>query len=327
MNRLLRELKALRTSPQEVIRVRLSKERLLDVVGIIEAQDVSTRYFLQRAHHTMERTFAQNRGRDLRQYPNPDSALDEEAGKLLEENYESYCELAKLITSVSPPEFTTQSAPADAPDASTPISTPLPSAPSLPYMLPPPVFSPQKGTVTATTVTIPLQHSSSNTLLVSSSLSSLSKAAGGNEKDGHVSPAPLGTADSNVSPVINASATVGPWPFLLHWQADPARVSLNALAGEPLSNVYAPVLLCPPTQAQLLESLALPAIMPEFVNEVCPRQTVIDSRDIIGALSNTSAVAIPHAWIDKLGGTEDQCIDTRAYPGQIFDLSSLYSSR
>ncbi|ETW79612.1 hypothetical protein HETIRDRAFT_243460, partial [Heterobasidion irregulare TC 32-1] len=33
-------------------------------------------------------------------YPNPDSALDEEAGKLLQENYESYCERAKLITSV-----------------------------------------------------------------------------------------------------------------------------------------------------------------------------------------------------------------------------------
>ena len=33
-------------------------------------------------------------------YPNPDSALDEEAGKLLQENYESYCARAKLITSV-----------------------------------------------------------------------------------------------------------------------------------------------------------------------------------------------------------------------------------
>ena len=33
-------------------------------------------------------------------YPNPDSALDEEAGKLLQENYENYCERAKLITSV-----------------------------------------------------------------------------------------------------------------------------------------------------------------------------------------------------------------------------------
>ena len=33
-------------------------------------------------------------------YPNPESALDEEAGKLLLEDYNSYCERAKLITSV-----------------------------------------------------------------------------------------------------------------------------------------------------------------------------------------------------------------------------------
>jgi len=33
-------------------------------------------------------------------YPNPESALDEEAGKLLLENYDSYCSRARLITSV-----------------------------------------------------------------------------------------------------------------------------------------------------------------------------------------------------------------------------------
>jgi ubiquitin-conjugating enzyme E2 S len=33
-------------------------------------------------------------------YPNPESALDEEAGKLLLENYNDYCSRAKLITSV-----------------------------------------------------------------------------------------------------------------------------------------------------------------------------------------------------------------------------------
>ncbi|KAF5329744.1 hypothetical protein D9619_009176 [Psilocybe cf. subviscida] len=33
-------------------------------------------------------------------YPNPESALDEEAGKLLLEDYDSYCSRAKLITSV-----------------------------------------------------------------------------------------------------------------------------------------------------------------------------------------------------------------------------------
>lgn len=33
-------------------------------------------------------------------HPNPESALDEEAGKLLLEDYESYCGRAQLITSV-----------------------------------------------------------------------------------------------------------------------------------------------------------------------------------------------------------------------------------
>ena len=33
-------------------------------------------------------------------YPNPESALDEEAGKLLLEDYNSYCSRAKLMTSV-----------------------------------------------------------------------------------------------------------------------------------------------------------------------------------------------------------------------------------
>lgn len=79
------------------------------------------------------------------------------------------------FTQVPPPESTTQSAQADVHDASAPISILLLSVPSLPYILPPPVFSPQKGTVTAGTETISLQHSGSNTPLVWSSLSSLSK--------------------------------------------------------------------------------------------------------------------------------------------------------
>lgn len=33
-------------------------------------------------------------------YPNPESALDEEAGRLLLEAYDSYCDRAKLMTSV-----------------------------------------------------------------------------------------------------------------------------------------------------------------------------------------------------------------------------------
>jgi ubiquitin-conjugating enzyme E2 S len=44
MRRLLRELKELRTSPPEGIRVQLSEESVLDVVGIIEGPGASCGY-------------------------------------------------------------------------------------------------------------------------------------------------------------------------------------------------------------------------------------------------------------------------------------------
>jgi ubiquitin-conjugating enzyme E2 S len=92
--------------------------------------------------------------------PNPDSALDEEAGKLLQEDYDAYCQRVKLITSVHartrPPEF------------DTPGSQTLPSTSS--------------------------SSSSQNTAPTASTLES-KPATKEPIKD---SPAPLGTADSNV---------------------------------------------------------------------------------------------------------------------------------
>ena len=43
MRRLMRELKELRTSPPEGIRVQLSEESVLDLVGIIEGPGMSFR--------------------------------------------------------------------------------------------------------------------------------------------------------------------------------------------------------------------------------------------------------------------------------------------
>ncbi|KAF8487512.1 ubiquitin-conjugating enzyme/RWD-like protein [Russula ochroleuca] len=259
MRRLIRELKDLRLNPPEGIRVQLSEESLLDVVGIIEGPE-GTPYqggyfrvkfefndefpatpprcwFATKIFHpnvsntgeicvnTLKKDWKPSFGighilvtiKCLLIYPNPDSALDEEAGKLLQENYESYCERAKLITSkfpctqVPPPEFETQSAPADTQNAPAPIAASLPSASPLPSMSPPPLLSPQKGIMaTMTTTTIPLQQSASNTFSVSSSLSSLTNATGEREKDRHVSPSPLGTADSNVSLTHNRGATLSP---------------------------------------------------------------------------------------------------------------------
>lgn len=106
-------------------------------------------------------------------YPNPESALDEEAGKLLLENYASYCDRAKLITSVHatprarPVEFDTPSA-AEA-SSSKIVASPVPIS-----------------TTTTSTLTSPIVTSKSATKL---------------EKDGkerHPSPSPLGIADANV---------------------------------------------------------------------------------------------------------------------------------
>ncbi|KAF8496228.1 ubiquitin-conjugating enzyme/RWD-like protein [Russula emetica] len=254
MRRLMRELKELRTSPPEGIRIQLSEESMLDLVGIIEGPE-GTPYqggyfrvkfeftdefpaapprcwFATKIFHpnvsstgeicvnTLKKDWKPSYGvshilvtiKCLLIYPNPDSALDEEAGKLLQENYESYCERAKLITSVHatpkvpPPEFDTQSAPADTQNAPAPIATTLPSTSSLPSLLPPP----QKGATTTTSATIPLRQSASNTFSVSSSISSLTNATGKREKERHVSPSPLGTADSNISPALNPGAKLSP---------------------------------------------------------------------------------------------------------------------
>ncbi|KAF8262656.1 ubiquitin-conjugating enzyme/RWD-like protein [Lactarius quietus] len=254
----MRELKELRTSPPEGIRVQLSEESVLDVVGIVEGPE-GTPYqggyfrvkfdfteefpaappkcrFITKIFHpnvssageicvnTLKKDWKSSYGighilvtiKCLLIYPNPDSALDEEAGKLLQENYESYCERAKLITSVHatpkvpPPEFAAQTMQVEVSDAPASIVASLPSASSLPPPSQSPVVSQQKGAPTIATVTIPLQQSASNTLSVSSTLSSLAKGGAEKETDRHVSPAPLGTSDSNVAPVIKVGAVVSP---------------------------------------------------------------------------------------------------------------------
>jgi len=120
------------------------------------------------------------------------------------------------VYKVPPPEFAPEAAQADVPVPSAPapiVASLAPSASSLPPP-PPVVVSPPKGAANAiATITIPLQQSASNTtssFSVSSSLASLVKKGAGEKEsaDRHVSPAPLGTADSNVPPVINAAAVV-----------------------------------------------------------------------------------------------------------------------
>ncbi|KAG1733742.1 ubiquitin-conjugating enzyme/RWD-like protein [Suillus lakei] len=145
-------------------------------------------------------------------YPNPESALDEEAGKLLLEDYDAYCSRAKLITSVHaiprirPSEFQTPSTEKEG-ESSTmliPASIPTPAVvpplpPHITLPVPPSASSPRKS-MSPAPPSQPLQSSPANTLPSSFSTSTVSS------KDGKERLSPLGTANSNVAgPVIVAT--------------------------------------------------------------------------------------------------------------------------
>lgn len=141
-------------------------------------------------------------------YPNPESALDEEAGKLLLENYDNYFERAKLITSVHatprvpPPEFATPSSAPEASSSKSPIPTISATTVPSPAALPTHVAStPLVKPVPPTTMSHPLQSSAPNGLPTSLSAEKEKTA-----KERHVSPSPLSTADSNVGTGVGAAA-------------------------------------------------------------------------------------------------------------------------
>ena len=167
-------------------------------------------------------------------YPNPESALDEEAGKLLLENYSSYCDRAKLITSVhatprtKPTEFDTPSPPQEDPPVassskdsttSTSSSEPLPELAESPVvsaskvLFSPAAISPSSlslsTTLTSKTTPVPFalpvvtrkSASPGPPVSLKASLTSPEKEGlnfNGPQKERHPSPSPLGTADANV---------------------------------------------------------------------------------------------------------------------------------
>ncbi|KAJ7145695.1 ubiquitin-conjugating enzyme/RWD-like protein [Mycena epipterygia] len=156
-------------------------------------------------------------------YPNPESALDEEAGKLLLEDYGSYCSRAKLITSVHatprsrPVEFDTPATESSSPTASTSAS-PAPTTSTPPAKAPAPTPAPafnlpiitRKSSSPAPpppqTHAIPLKSSPGSN---AGHLGENDGSIGLVSKDRHLSPSPLGTADANVSlnvGVVPASA-------------------------------------------------------------------------------------------------------------------------
>lgn len=170
-------------------------------------------------------------------YPNPESALDEEAGKLLLEDYQSYCNRAKLITSVhatprvKPVEFNKPSAQEleatkskSETDGSKDATAKLASATASESTSQRAASTSKLSMPTTTTLTLPTPISLTSTLplppilapyampiltrksaspappmSLKASLSSDKEGLGvGPQKDRHPSPSPLGTADANV---------------------------------------------------------------------------------------------------------------------------------
>ena len=145
-------------------------------------------------------------------YPNAESALDEEAGKLLLENYDSYCERAKLITAVHatprsrPVEFDTPTSSSQAVFTSSKPLALMPPQRSV-ALLTQPVIAPTVIRKLASIIppTQPLQSSPSNTLPTSHPPPSLSEKKG---KERHASPPPLGTTNANVSGGVGVQSAI-----------------------------------------------------------------------------------------------------------------------
>ncbi|KAG2005772.1 ubiquitin-conjugating enzyme E2, variant 2 [Coprinopsis cinerea AmutBmut pab1-1] len=152
-------------------------------------------------------------------YPNPESALDEEAGKMFMEDYDSYCSRAKLITSVHatprtrPVEFDTPSNPDG--DAK-PSERPVASTSKLPSTVASPPASstasatpPLPSTTSSTTKPVSRKSASPGPQQIFTLKSSLSVEKEGAKQERHPSPSPLGPADANVAVGKPAASGLG----------------------------------------------------------------------------------------------------------------------
>ncbi|KAE9386340.1 hypothetical protein BT96DRAFT_867973 [Gymnopus androsaceus JB14] len=150
-------------------------------------------------------------------YPNPESALDEEAGKLLLEDYQAYASRARLITSVhatprtKPVEFNTPTASEDSSEAAGPssssssASTPQPSSQLSPPIIP---SSTRKSLSPAPSSTTPAPPTSVIPSIPLTSSPSSNKDGAIPNRDRHPSPSPLGTADANIHHDKTGAVTV-----------------------------------------------------------------------------------------------------------------------
>ncbi|KAL1740290.1 ubiquitin-conjugating enzyme/RWD-like protein [Schizophyllum fasciatum] len=129
-------------------------------------------------------------------YPNPESALDEEAGKLLLEDYNSYCSRARLMTSVHartrPAVFDIPAATATSPTNSTSTSKPPSTTTSAPQT---PVLNVGSRAPSSRKSASPAPAAAPQVPF------KVSNAGGedGAAKEHYSTPSPLGTADNNVN--------------------------------------------------------------------------------------------------------------------------------
>ncbi|KAI5887507.1 uncharacterized protein SCHCODRAFT_02638302 [Schizophyllum commune H4-8] len=143
-------------------------------------------------------------------YPNPESALDEEAGKLLLEDYNSYCSRARLMTGV---HARARPAAFDAPAASTSSSNANNSAPSSK----PPSSAAQTPVMSVSSRTSTMRKSASPAPATGPQVPFKQSNAGGEDgtgkehgsKGSYSGPSPLGTADKNVNGGAAPAAATG----------------------------------------------------------------------------------------------------------------------
>jgi ubiquitin-conjugating enzyme E2 S len=148
-------------------------------------------------------------------YPNPESALDEEAGKLLLENYSAYCDRAKLITSVHatprtrPAEFDIPT-PAPASSSTDASSSALP--PSISPSKPPSKSFPPLPTVPFTLPIVSRKSASPVPPSPATKLAEKGSTGLTSNKERHPSPSPLGPADANVGGKAGTPVSMGVVP-------------------------------------------------------------------------------------------------------------------
>ncbi|KAG8908825.1 hypothetical protein FRB99_003063 [Tulasnella sp. 403] len=179
-------------------------------------------------------------------YPNPESALDEAAGKLLLENYEDYCKHARMYTSTRPAEFDIPSViPDSTPSTAKTGSSTLPAKQVTPAAAavvtrasPPPsnpTTTPTRHTTPAPTPFSSLNSNSGPPPATTPPVKPLSKAGGNTNapvtQPMILEPTSKGANDQNVDPVATSGNNKA---NMMDTSGDPAKPIATTMKSGPL---------------------------------------------------------------------------------------------